>query len=323
MSEKYQVRALGAEQYAEWDRFVKWSPQGTLFHTSDWLERSGDQFAIYGCYKGNELRGGLAIGTFGPKFSGHPRVTPYLGLVLPPREGKYVTTLSNEKEIVLVLARHLKTETRKVTCRFSPEVVDLQPFIWEGYSTSVRYTYRLNVGNLDAVWENMDSTRRKNIRRAQQDGITIEHGAPFGDLFSMVESTYKRQNRDVRFRDAAFRYNEMLTSANKCRAFVARSKAGQCLAAVYIVWDEKRTYYLLGGHHDSEGSHHSAGALAMWEAIRFTAEKLKLPEFDFEGSTIPAVERFFRKFGGILTPTYRVTWDGRSHNSAADDSGTS
>ena len=44
----------------------------------------------------------------------------------------------------------------------------------------------------------------------------------------------------------------------------------------------------------------------MWRAIQYTATDLKLPEFDFEGSAIPAVEQFFRKFGGTLTPYHSI-----------------
>ena len=87
--------------------------------------------------------------------------------------------------------------------------------------------------------------------------------------------------------------------------FVARSQDGEPLGAVWIAWDEKRAYYLLGGY-DQSGKSNNAVALAMWRAIQFTANDLKLPEFDFEGSMIPAIERFFRKFGGTLTPTYTL-----------------
>ena len=75
---------------------------------------------------------------------------------------------------------------------------------------------------------------------------------------------------------------------------------------MYIVWDERIGYYLLGGY-DPKESHHGASAIAMWEAIKFTKEELGLNQFDFEGSMIQPVEQFFRKFGGKLTPYYTVS----------------
>ncbi len=307
MSTEYQVRCLAVEEYRHWNELVKQSAQGTLFHTADWLKASGSPFRIYGCFKGGEMRGGLAIGINGRQTADHPPLTPYLGIVFRLAEGKYVTALSNDKEISLALARHVKNDFTSISCRFAPEVVDLQPFIWEGYASSVRYTYRLDVGDLDRVWTNMEPSRRKNIRGAEKDGIAIENGAGFSSVFSLVENTFERQGEKVAFKNAAFRYNEILSEGNRCRAFLARSNGGEELAAVYIVWDEKRAYYLLGGY-DPQTSHHGAGALAMWEAIRFTRETLGLREFDFEGSMIPAIERFFRKFGGVLTPAYCVRW---------------
>ena len=47
----------------------------------------------------------------------------------------------------------------------------------------------------------------------------------------------------------------------------------------------------------------------MWKAIKFSKEELGLAEFDFEGSMVPQIEQFFRKFGGILTPYYSVVWE--------------
>jgi lipid II:glycine glycyltransferase (peptidoglycan interpeptide bridge formation enzyme) len=76
---------------------------------------------------------------------------------------------------------------------------------------------------------------------------------------------------------------------------------------VYIVWDKDTCYYLLGGY-DPERSHSGASALAMWEAIKYAKNELKLSKFDFEGSMVPAIEMFFRKFGGEITPYYSVQW---------------
>ena len=106
---------------------------------------------------------------------------------------------------------------------------------------------------------------------------------------------------------AAIRFEAALRSAGRCQGFLARSRQGDPLGAVWIVWDNKRAYYLLGGYDHSAGSN-NAVALAMWRAIQFAAVDLMLPEFDFEGSVIPAVERFFRKFGATLTPYYAIRY---------------
>lgn len=309
MSE-YLIRPLKDFEYADWDKFVSQSPQGTLFHTVSWLTASGEKFKIYGCFSGEELIAGLSLiykSRWGLRIATHPPLTPYLGILFRKSEAKYVNRLSREKKISRYLAKRVKEDFDYVNIGFSHSLVDLQPFIWEGFSVSIRYTYLLKLDNIEDVWSGMDETRRKNIRRAEKDGIYVESDSGFEELFALVEKTFKRQKMKTRFRSVAFRYNETLEKQGRCRSFVARNKKGNPIAGVYIVWDWNRSYYLLGGY-DPEQSHHGASALAMWEAIKFTKEGLGLNEFDFEGSMIQPVEQFFRKFGGILTPCYTAIW---------------
>jgi hypothetical protein len=47
-----------------------------------------------------------------------------------------------------------------------------------------------------------------------------------------------------------------------------------------------------------------AGSLVLWEAIKFAATVSE--QFDFEGSMIEPVERFFRAFGGTPTPYFSI-----------------
>ena len=97
----YDVRALEEHEHALWDKLVRQSPQGTLFHTPLWLEATGVPFRLYGCFRGDELRAGAAVGIVAPRSAGHPvaALTPYLGLLLPPSATKRVTTLLNNKEL--------------------------------------------------------------------------------------------------------------------------------------------------------------------------------------------------------------------------------
>ena len=316
---KYIVRPLKVSEYNVWDRFVLQSPQGSLFALSDWLQSSGEEPVIFGCFRGDNLVAGLPLTCrtlkFGLRVGAHPPLTPYLGILFKENTGKYVTRISAEKEMSKAIAHKLKEEFAAINFNFPPAVVDLQPFIWEGFSSGVRYTYIISLDDMERVWTEMEDTRRNDIRRAEKDGIYVNDEAKFEELFALVEKTFQRQKMEIRFRTAAFRYNSMLEKKGWCRSFVARDKDGVPIAGVYIIWDWNRSYYLLGGY-DPKHSHHGATALAMWTAIRFTKEELGLSEFDFEGSMVPQVEQFFRKFGGRLTPYYFVSWMPRTLKAA-------
>ena len=49
---------------------------------------------------------------------------------------------------------------------------------------------------------------------------------------------------------------------------------------------------------DSKNKHHGAGALSMWGAIK-CAKDLGIKYFDFEGSMVAQIERYFREVWSI------------------------
>lgn len=77
--------------------------------------------------------------------------------------------------------------------------------------------------------------------------------------------------------------------------FFAEDAQGRIHAAAFLIWNPDRAYYLMGGG-DPELRNSGAGSLVMWEAISFASTVSR--QFDFEGSMIEPVERFFRAFGG-------------------------
>ena len=302
------VRALGEQEYAAWDRFVDTSPQGALFHSSAWMAASLLPGQIYGCFQNGVLRAGAPVYRNGSTVN-PPPYTPYLGVVLPPPVGKYLTSLSRDKRLSRALAAQIRSLAASGSCRFSPSFVDAQPFIWENYEISVRYTYHLSLANLDAVWNGMEDARRNDIRKVQAAGVEVDPDAQFEDFLPLMRKTFGRQGQDIPGEAEARAYDKMLKAAGQRRCFLARDRSGAALAAAYVAWDKKTAYHLLGGY-DPKIAHRGAGALALWAAIQH-AGAAGLERFDFAGSTIPDVEAFVRGFGGTLVPTLMASWGTR------------
>ncbi|QPT41279.1 GNAT family N-acetyltransferase [Oligella ureolytica] len=86
--------------------------------------------------------------------------------------------------------------------------------------------------------------------------------------------------------------------------FIAEDEQGRHHAGVYLIWDDNTAYYLMGGG-DPDLRNSDATSLCMWEAIQFAATVTK--NFDFEGSMIEPVERFFRGFGAVQTPYFSIS----------------
>ncbi len=93
------------------------------------------------------------------------------------------------------------------------------------------------------------------------------------------------------------RVHSMLTAEARCKILIASDEGGP-QAAIYLVWDNDSVYYLLGGRAGSNTQ--SATNLLIWKGIELASE-LDL-NFDFEGSMIKGVHRFFQQFGATMTP---------------------
>jgi len=325
---RYLVRTINADEWPTWDAFVSKSPQGTLFHTTKWLKTTDRPFRIYGCFHQDSLIGGMVVEIVGPKAAGHSYFTtstdevqltrdfaphvighalscPYLGVVLPPPFKKYLTTLTQHRNILNSLAVHVKDQFMSIHSRMGPDVVDMRPFIEAGYSISLRYTYRFDLSDLAVVWSNMTDKRRNDIRKAERDGIIIDDQGSMQDILRLLRGTFQRQRRAVRVSELADRREQMLRAENQGRCFLARDRSGEAVAGIYMVWDEKCAYYLMGGY-GTAAAHRGAGALAIWEAIRYAGNILGLQRFDMLAGGWGPVERFMRDFGGYLTVAFIV-----------------
>jgi hypothetical protein len=87
--------------------------------------------------------------------------------------------------------------------------------------------------------------------------------------------------------------------------------ADQVHAVAYVVWDRHAAFYLLGGG-DPELRTSGAASLLMWEAIMQARGVTDV--FDFEGSMLKPIERFFRAFGAQQTPYLYVSRTTRTAN---------
>ena len=307
-----EVRLLNEDEYSLWDNLVDESSRGTVFHKSFWLKASGTKIVIYGYFKKGELHAGIALPhrvKFGIRAASPSLLTPYSGVLLKTSEGKYVTRLSAEKEATQKIAQKLKGDQHFVHLMYPPGVVDIQPFLWEGFSPNIMYTYIIQLDkSLEEIWNDMDFETRHHIRKAEKDGIVINKSDDFNQTLNIIEKTNMRRNRNVRSELEVFNaYNEVVARRSQCKSFLAQDKNGDYIAVAYIVWDNRRSYNILSGY-DSEKKHHGALTLALWKAIEFSKQELGLEEFDFVGSMIPRIERFFRGFGGQQIVRYGAIW---------------
>jgi len=302
----FDVRGVPDCDLDHYDRLAR--EHGSVFDTVAWTGLFGDSLTRYGLYDaGGALRGGFCLfrqKRWGLTVLRNPPFSPSVGPFFEPLAQHPVARLEESRELLTAVAEFLESiHPAVISVPLSGWVSDLLPFVWRDYKVTPDYTYLLPLGQTDeAILAGMSESRRRNIGKARRDGLGAERMDDFSIVGSLVETTFARQGKEV---EREF-MNGILSSfarPDNSYAFVVQSN-GVPIAGAFVVHDTKTAYYLLGGY-QSEGKHHGAGALAMFESIRH-ARELGLQIFDFEGSIVPAIEKYFRGFGARLVPRFRV-----------------
>ena len=242
-----------------------------------------------------------------------PPLTQTLGPWLARSEAKPAKALGEEMELLTALERDLPPAQAFVQ-HFSPAMLNALPFYWAGYRLELKYTYRLEgLASEQELWDGLRENVRREVRKARK---RVEVRADLGlDRFHAVwAKTFARQGLRPPVSLAGLERLDAACAAHDARAMLfARDEADRVHAVAYTVWDEHGAYYLLGGG-DPALRTSGASSLLMWEAIMRARAVTGL--FDFEGSMLKPVERFFRAFGARQTPYLRVSRSSRRARAA-------
>lgn len=233
-----------------------------------------------------------------------PPLTPYMGPWLHYPEGqKESTRLSFEKKMFEQLIAQLP-KTDKFIQYFHPEVTNWLPFYWNGFEQSTRYTYVIDdLTDPDALYQNLQGNIRREIAKAQKS-LSISDCNDVRILHELKLKDYAEKGNEVNYNAAYFdRVFEKLKAKDACKAWVAYDSDQKAIASLLLVWDEDSAYYLAGAA-DPDNKNSGAMSLLMWTAILFASGVTN--KFNFEGSMIEPVERFFRSFGAKQTPYFEI-----------------
>lgn len=222
-------------------------------------------------------------------------------------ENKAINKSNNNtirKNVMQLLATHFNSLSYKLlTLALPPANIDTQPFFWHRYKVVPSYTYRLNLQlDVETLHNNMTSERRKSIKKAVKDNLVITKVADYKLVKELVLKTFNRKQQAI---DIQLLDKILFSFANESNSFAfVAFKETIPIAATFCVFDHQTAYYLLGGYNDAE-KHHGAGPSCMWQSI-LHAQAAGLKVFDLEGSMMMEVERYFREFGGDITPYYTI-----------------
>jgi Acetyltransferase (GNAT) domain len=232
-----------------------------------------------------------------------PPLTATLGPWVQRSNAGRARALSREMELLGALEAGLP-RADVFSQQFSPTMFNALPFRWSGYRLEVQYTHRLEgLQSEEALWRGLRGNIRREIRKARKR-VAVRDDLAIDAFHAVWAKTFVRQG---------MRPPVSLTDLERIHAACAAHDAGAMLFAVddagrvhavaYAVWDSNAAYYLLGGG-DPELRTSGATSLLLWELIMRARQVTDV--FDFEGSMIASLDRFFRAFGGRQTPYLHV-----------------
>ncbi|MDX9761231.1 MAG: GNAT family N-acetyltransferase [Desulfomonilia bacterium] len=233
-----------------------------------------------------------------------PKLTKFLGPWISPATGKYASELARQKDIMFGLIGQLP-RFDFFAQNFHYSITNWLPFYWKGFSQTTRYSYVLDdIHGEERLWSELQGNIRREIRKAGRQ-VEVRDDLGIDSFLALNRKTFARQGMPLPYtRELVLRIDAVLGQRNQRKIFFAEDTKGRIHAALYLIWDSDSAFYLMGGA-DPDLRNSGSSSLLMWEAIRFSSTVTR--RFDFEGSMLEPIERFFRGFGARQQPFFTIT----------------
>ncbi|MDB4061517.1 aminoacyltransferase [Vicingaceae bacterium] len=237
-------------------------------------------------------------------FISNAHFTPYCGPFLVYPEGQKTTTrIAFEHRAYRELIEQLPTFS-EYSQNFHLDFNNALAFQWNGFTETNRYTYILSLEQEEkALWTGLRENNRKQIKKAEKT-IKISETNDASLLQNIL-------NQSIENKIILDYFQRMITfvDKHKCGKVWKATEGADVHAVLLSISDSKNAYYLLGGN-AQEFKNSGAMSLLTWQAL-LHFKQLGIKQFNFEGSSVAAVEKYFRGFGGDLVSFKRL----EKHNS--------
>lgn len=292
----------------EYRRLCETEPSIPIFSTDWWLDAAvgAEHWDVVVAKTNGRIVGAMPFPTnrrFGFKLVHQPPLTPFLGPWMLPVSGKTSAKLSNEQKILRLLIEQLPgfdSFRQTLDKGFS----NWLPFYWHGFSQTTEYTYVLQgLNDLDGVWKQFESARRKHCRDGAER-FRVREDLSVDDFLPLHKMTLENRGVAQSFSDECLRRLDAACAARHRRKIhIVVDDAGRPCAGTYTVWDNNCAYALLKGS-DPRPQYASAPSLCQWEAIKFSATIAS--KYDFLGNMNPSIEPYVRSFGTEQTSVFTI-----------------
>lgn len=232
-----------------------------------------------------------------------PSFTPYMGprLIYPEHQNEY-ERISFENKVLKELQGKLPAFA-EIKFKWSRDYTNWLSFYWNQFQQQTSYTYIIpNTSDSNQVFSGFKKSIQRQIRKASES-LQIREAEEAKSVIQMLQLSLGEASRRLLNREVLQKLHIIAHAKKQSYILEAVSSDGQVIGAIYLLFDQREMMYLYGGY-DDKINDSGAMPLLFWTALQ-KANELQL-SFNFEGSMIPGVERFFRSFGAIQTPVFTI-----------------
>lgn len=307
---------LPEADYPEWDAFVDASVEKSPFSKLAWLQAHREtstrhSFAIaVSRNKAGEIAAGVALLKRSKPLSSDELVVPPLHpcnslliRILATTEPDRV--YSHRNGYAAALAKFLRSQGF-FSCRLvhHPRVTDVRPFVWDGWTIGLAYTFFVDLGALNGI-ATFSGPNRSRHRKCVEAGFRITSSNAVGEaaaiFMPLIEATYRRRGMEPRDYglDALPTYFRVLDPQNALLYFAASTADGTVVAARVLVPSADGMVHDWVAGTDPEYLKSGVTAFLVAE-ILLELQRRGYRTFDFGGANTPGVADFKQGFNGAL-----------------------
>lgn len=304
----------GTLQSLEWDAFVSRTPQRNVFSRSSWIRSISDVTGL-SCESVTCLRGNEVVGVC-PLFSRRRKTGQ--DLVIPPLT-QYTTPCLLSPSVIekhrieqqtlavtKALVDYIESRYERAAMVLHPKLTDIRSFLWNGWTSRVRYTYLLDLENMSEVEHRLSRDIPRQIRKAEKAGFYVKQISQFEEFSSMWESSHERQSATIPMsgENLTKLLCTLVQRGLKIELHLAYDSTGSPAAGTIFLLDEDEAFYWLGGAYPSY-LQSGVNQLLFWNALGHL-HQIGTKTVDFVGGDHPTIARYKSTFGGDLTPHFMV-----------------
>jgi len=241
-------------------------------------------------------------------FSIMPKLTQTLGIYIKyPEDQKYHKRISWEKKSMSAILSSLP-KTDHFSQNFHHKFKNWLPFYWAGYEQTTRYSFIIKPpadGDMSLVEDGLENDIKRRIKKTISNGVEVFEGEDIGLFYKLNKETFARKGMEIPYSlEFVKKLYKNCKENNAVKILFANDGNGVSIAASFLVYDKNTVYYLMGGI-DTNNKSLGAMDLVLYESIKFAIQGNRA--FDFEGSMVESIEKYFRSFGPTQISYYNIS----------------